>query len=104
MASRWSGASGGGENRLVSLPLSRTRVIMKSSPEVSSINPDAIFLTAKATVGEPCGSEDGPDVPAGREGRGIRAAAHLEAPISRLKAKQFTEKRSTAATLKTSSP
>ncbi|XP_039190488.1 chromatin accessibility complex protein 1 [Crotalus tigris] len=49
MASRWSGASGGGENRLVSLPLSRTRVIMKSSPEVSSINPDAIFLTAKAT-------------------------------------------------------
>ncbi|XP_032078767.1 chromatin accessibility complex protein 1 [Thamnophis elegans] len=49
MASRWSGASGGGENRLVSLPLSRIRVIMKSSPEVSSINPDAIFLTAKAT-------------------------------------------------------
>ncbi|XP_058033403.1 chromatin accessibility complex protein 1 [Ahaetulla prasina] len=49
MASRWSGVSGGGENRLVSLPLSRIRVIMKSSPEVSSINPDAIFLTAKAT-------------------------------------------------------
>uniref|UniRef100_A0A8C5WNF4 Chromatin accessibility complex protein 1 n=1 Tax=Laticauda laticaudata TaxID=8630 RepID=A0A8C5WNF4_LATLA len=49
MASRWSGASGGGEDRLVSLPLSRIRVIMKSSPEVSSINPDAIFLTAKAT-------------------------------------------------------
>ncbi|XP_062987242.1 chromatin accessibility complex protein 1 [Elgaria multicarinata webbii] len=51
MASRLSGgASGGcGENRLVSLPLSRIRVIMKSSPEVSSINPDAIFLTAKAT-------------------------------------------------------
>nr|XP_003219529.1 PREDICTED: chromatin accessibility complex protein 1 [Anolis carolinensis] len=44
-----SGRSGGGENRLVSLPLSRIRVIMKSSPEVSSINPDAIFLTAKAT-------------------------------------------------------
>ncbi|XP_061463016.1 chromatin accessibility complex protein 1 isoform X2 [Rhineura floridana] len=47
MASRVSGS--GGENRLVSLPLSRIRVIMKSSPEVSSINPDAIFLTAKAT-------------------------------------------------------
>ncbi|XP_063155778.1 chromatin accessibility complex protein 1 [Candoia aspera] len=49
MASRWSGGAAGGENRLVSLPLSRIRVIMKSSPEVSSINPDAIFLTAKAT-------------------------------------------------------
>ncbi|XP_053169280.1 chromatin accessibility complex protein 1 [Hemicordylus capensis] len=48
MASRLSGA-GGGDNRLVSLPLSRIRVIMKSSPEVSSINQDAIFLTAKAT-------------------------------------------------------
>ncbi|XP_074841704.1 chromatin accessibility complex protein 1 [Carettochelys insculpta] len=41
--------SGGSENRLVSLPLSRIRVIMKSSPEVSSINQDALFLTAKAT-------------------------------------------------------
>nr|XP_002190907.4 chromatin accessibility complex protein 1 [Taeniopygia guttata] len=39
----------GSENRLVSLPLSRIRVIMKSSPEVSSINQDALFLTAKAT-------------------------------------------------------
>ncbi|XP_062426651.1 chromatin accessibility complex protein 1 [Rhea pennata] len=47
MAARLSG--GGGENRLVSLPLSRIRVIMKSSPEVSSINQDALFLTAKAT-------------------------------------------------------
>ncbi|XP_066481735.1 chromatin accessibility complex protein 1 [Tiliqua scincoides] len=45
MAARLSG----NEQRLVSLPLSRIRVIMKSSPEVSSINPDAIFLTAKAT-------------------------------------------------------
>ncbi|XP_042695670.1 chromatin accessibility complex protein 1 [Centrocercus urophasianus] len=45
MATRLSG----GENRLVSLPLSRIRVIMKSSPEVSSINQDALFLTAKAT-------------------------------------------------------
>lgn len=49
MAARLSG----GENRLVSLPLSRIRVIMKSSPEVSSINQDALFLTAKATVPAP---------------------------------------------------
>lgn len=39
-----------GEQRLVSLPLSRIRVIMKSSPEVSSINQEALVLTAKATV------------------------------------------------------
>ncbi|XP_004580803.2 chromatin accessibility complex protein 1 [Ochotona princeps] len=38
-----------GEARLVSLPLSRIRVIMKSSPEVSSINQEALVLTAKAT-------------------------------------------------------
>ncbi|XP_077207539.1 chromatin accessibility complex protein 1 [Paroedura picta] len=49
MASGLSGGGGDGGSRLVSLPLSRIRVIMKSSPEVSSINPDAIFLTAKAT-------------------------------------------------------
>lgn len=49
MAARLSG----GENRVVSLPLSRIRVIMKSSPEVSSINQDALFLTAKATVTSP---------------------------------------------------
>uniref|UniRef100_A0A2K6U9C1 Chromatin accessibility complex subunit 1 n=1 Tax=Saimiri boliviensis boliviensis TaxID=39432 RepID=A0A2K6U9C1_SAIBB len=39
-----------GEQRLVSLPLSRIRVIMKSSPEVSSINQEALVLTAKATI------------------------------------------------------
>lgn len=39
-----------GEQRLVSLPLSRIRVIMKSSPEVSSINQEALVLTTKATV------------------------------------------------------
>ncbi|XP_013376765.1 PREDICTED: chromatin accessibility complex protein 1 isoform X2 [Chinchilla lanigera] len=39
-----------GEQRLVSLPLSRIRVIMKSSPEVSSINQEALVLTAKATM------------------------------------------------------
>uniref|UniRef100_A0A8C5ZDF1 Transcription factor CBF/NF-Y/archaeal histone domain-containing protein n=1 Tax=Marmota marmota marmota TaxID=9994 RepID=A0A8C5ZDF1_MARMA len=38
-----------GEQRLMSLPLSRIRVIMKSSPEVSSINQEALVLTAKAT-------------------------------------------------------
>ncbi|XP_072269368.1 chromatin accessibility complex protein 1 [Pyxicephalus adspersus] len=37
------------ETRLVALPLSRIRVIMKSSPDVSSINQDALLITAKAT-------------------------------------------------------
>ncbi|XP_068091073.1 chromatin accessibility complex protein 1 [Hyperolius riggenbachi] len=37
------------QTRVVTLPLSRIRVIMKSSPDVSSINPDALVLTAKAT-------------------------------------------------------
>ncbi|XP_053322142.1 chromatin accessibility complex protein 1 [Spea bombifrons] len=37
------------ESRLVSLPLSRIRVIMKSSPDVSNINQDALILTTKAT-------------------------------------------------------
>ncbi|XP_068431733.1 chromatin accessibility complex protein 1 isoform X2 [Clinocottus analis] len=32
-----------------SLPISRVRLIMKSSPDVSSINQDALFLTTKAT-------------------------------------------------------
>ncbi|XP_056374628.1 chromatin accessibility complex protein 1 [Hyla sarda] len=39
----------GNESRLVSLPLSRIKVIMKSSPDVSSINQDALLITAKAT-------------------------------------------------------
>ncbi|XP_042187963.1 chromatin accessibility complex protein 1 [Callorhinchus milii] len=34
---------------LSSLPLSRVKLIMKSCPDVSSINQDALFLTAKAT-------------------------------------------------------
>ncbi|XP_032945263.1 chromatin accessibility complex protein 1-like [Rhinolophus ferrumequinum] len=38
-----------GEQRLTSLPLSRIRVIMKSSPKVSSFNQEALVLTAKAT-------------------------------------------------------
>ncbi|XP_016136373.1 chromatin accessibility complex protein 1-like [Sinocyclocheilus anshuiensis] len=33
----------------VSLPMSRVRLIMKSSPDVSCINQDALFLTTKAT-------------------------------------------------------
>lgn len=48
-----------GEQRLVSLPLSRIRVIMKSSPEVSSINQEALVLTAKATVSGRRGGERG---------------------------------------------
>ncbi|XP_075437893.1 chromatin accessibility complex protein 1 [Ascaphus truei] len=39
----------GTESRLVSLPMSRIKVIMKSSPDVSCINQDALVLTAKAT-------------------------------------------------------
>lgn len=36
--------------KTISLPISRVRLIMKSSPDVSSINQDALFLTTKATV------------------------------------------------------
>ncbi|XP_048849784.1 chromatin accessibility complex protein 1 [Brienomyrus brachyistius] len=36
-------------NKNVSLPMSRVKLIMKSSPDVSSINQDALFLTTKAT-------------------------------------------------------
>uniref|UniRef100_A0A3B4EPZ0 Chromatin accessibility complex protein 1 n=2 Tax=Pygocentrus nattereri TaxID=42514 RepID=A0A3B4EPZ0_PYGNA len=36
-------------NKSVSLPMSRVRLIMKSSPDVSCINQEAIFLTTKAT-------------------------------------------------------
>lgn len=50
MADAVAGRDKCGEPRLVSLPLSRIRVIMKSSPEVSSINQEALVLTAKATV------------------------------------------------------
>ncbi|XP_059021530.1 chromatin accessibility complex protein 1 [Mustela lutreola] len=49
MADAVAGRDKCGEPRLVSLPLSRIRVIMKSSPEVSSINQEALVLTAKAT-------------------------------------------------------
>ncbi|XP_054619130.1 chromatin accessibility complex protein 1 isoform X2 [Dunckerocampus dactyliophorus] len=33
----------------ISLPISRVRLIMKSSPDVCNINQDALFLTTKAT-------------------------------------------------------
>ncbi|KAJ7991877.1 hypothetical protein DPEC_G00288410 [Dallia pectoralis] len=33
----------------VSLPMARVKLIMKSSPEVSSINQEALLLTTKAT-------------------------------------------------------
>lgn len=36
--------------KTISLPISRVKLIMKSSPDVSSINQDALFLTTKATV------------------------------------------------------
>ncbi|XP_074058835.1 chromatin accessibility complex protein 1 [Macrotis lagotis] len=49
MADGFGGKEKGGDQRLISLPLSRIRVIMKSSPEVSSINQEALVLTAKAT-------------------------------------------------------
>lgn len=64
-----------GEQRLVSLPLSRIRVIMKSSPEVSSINQEALVLTAKATVRRVLrgrSEEQG----SGRGAAGSRHAAH----------------------------
>ncbi|XP_008329939.1 chromatin accessibility complex protein 1 [Cynoglossus semilaevis] len=38
-----------GNKKGISLPISRVRLIMKSSPDVSSINQDALFLTTKAT-------------------------------------------------------
>ncbi|KAI7798762.1 chromatin accessibility complex protein 1 [Triplophysa rosa] len=36
-------------SKTISLPISRVRLIMKSSPDVSCINQDALFLTTKAT-------------------------------------------------------
>ncbi|KAI5621811.1 chromatin accessibility complex protein 1 [Silurus asotus] len=37
------------EGKNMSLPASRVKLIMKSSPDVSCINQDALFLTTKAT-------------------------------------------------------
>ncbi|XP_061677017.1 chromatin accessibility complex protein 1 [Syngnathoides biaculeatus] len=38
-----------GGKKVLSLPISRVRLIMKSSPDVSNINQEALFLTTKAT-------------------------------------------------------
>lgn len=39
------------QSKLAILPLSRIRMIMKSSPEVGNISPDSCFLVTKATEG-----------------------------------------------------
>ncbi|KFM64750.1 Chromatin accessibility complex protein 1, partial [Stegodyphus mimosarum] len=39
------------QSKLALLPLSRIKMIMKSSPDVSNISPDSIFLIAKAAEG-----------------------------------------------------
>ncbi|XP_076864941.1 chromatin accessibility complex protein 1 [Brachyhypopomus gauderio] len=44
-----NGAERAANNKNVSLPMSRVKLIMKSSPDVSCINQDALFLTTKAT-------------------------------------------------------
>ncbi|XP_056154367.1 chromatin accessibility complex protein 1 [Lampris incognitus] len=36
-------------SKVISLPISRVKLIMKSSPDVCFINQDALFLTTKAT-------------------------------------------------------
>lgn len=43
------GGKGTPNSKYVSLPVSRVKLIMKSSPDVSNINQDALFLTTKAT-------------------------------------------------------
>ena len=32
------------------IPMTRVKTIMKSSPEITNINPDTLFLVCKATV------------------------------------------------------
>ncbi|GFY69256.1 chromatin accessibility complex protein 1 [Trichonephila inaurata madagascariensis] len=39
------------QSKLAILPLSRIKMIMKSSPEVGNISPDSCFLVTKATEG-----------------------------------------------------
>ncbi|GBN60224.1 Chromatin accessibility complex protein 1 [Araneus ventricosus] len=39
------------QSKLCILPLSRIKMIMKSSPEVGNISPDSCFLVTKATEG-----------------------------------------------------
>ena len=38
------------KSHLLGLPSSRVKVIMKSSPDVASITPDALYAMTKATV------------------------------------------------------
>lgn len=38
-----------GESKVVTLPMSRVKTIMKSSPDVSNISQESLFLIAKAT-------------------------------------------------------
>ena len=37
-------------NKYLNLPVSRVKVIMKSSPQVENISNESIYLVAKATV------------------------------------------------------
>lgn len=39
------------QSKLALLPLSRIKMIMRSSPDVTNISPDSIFLIAKAAEG-----------------------------------------------------
>jgi hypothetical protein len=45
-----SPASGGGGRGQTLIPMARVKTIMKSSPEITNINPDTLFLVCKATV------------------------------------------------------
>uniref|UniRef100_A0A4X2JTB7 Uncharacterized protein n=1 Tax=Vombatus ursinus TaxID=29139 RepID=A0A4X2JTB7_VOMUR len=50
MADRFGSKEKCNDQRLVLLPLSRIQVIMKSSPEVSSINQEELVLMAKSYI------------------------------------------------------
>ena len=45
------------QNRLVKLPLSRIKALMKADPDVSLASQESVFIIAKATVShqDPCG-------------------------------------------------
>lgn len=44
-----SSVGGGGRGQTL-IPMARVKTIMKSSPEITNINPDTLFLVCKATV------------------------------------------------------
>jgi hypothetical protein len=48
--SRSSAGGGGGGRGQTLIPMARVKTIMKSSPEITNINPDTLFLVCKATV------------------------------------------------------